>query len=238
MEWKKKWQMGGGTAEVSLSIDPGRAWKKEEEKFEDWEVVDTPPYEEMKRFHGTAPPPKKQITEHESESTEPVTTSGSIAERRGQELPSASTSKAAQTADDTKGELHPCDRCNSYHYVEDCVYYLPDDKWLEYYTTHMPSVPLRSPDPEGPLVKKHQIRMTESGRTMLEEDVEHRRKRMLDKGRKVPKDLSVAELRERWERARREEGSEDELATGSATVQEKKGYIKAVRPERSVRFVQ
>ncbi|KAK4508189.1 hypothetical protein PRZ48_001927 [Zasmidium cellare] len=243
MEWKKKWQMAGGTAEFSVSLDPGRIWgrqeeSKEEEQLEDWEVVDTPPYEEMKRFHGTAPA-KKDVLEQDHQNTEtaPASSAPSIAERRRQPVPQASELRRSQGSEDETKDLHPCDSCNSYHYIEECAYRLPEDKWLEYHATHMATQALNSRAPEGTHPKKN-YRMTESSQKMLADDHEYRRKTMLERGRREPKDPSAELFRERWERAEQEEeGSEDELA-GPANIHGREGnFVQAVRPARAVRFV-
>lgn len=221
MEWKKTWQIGGGTAEFSVSIDPNGLRKKKEEKFEDWEVITTPPYEEMKRFDGTAPPLNKHTNEHEDTSREPASATPPLAERRGQETPSMMKSTAMQTSSDGETDLRPCDRCNGYHYIDSCAYHLSEEGWLQYHDAHMPTHsnrPQRSLQPGGLIVNKTQSRMTDSSKKMLAEDIEYSKKRMLENGRAPPADLATLAQKEQNES--KDEGSEDELGISPVAIQQ------------------
>lgn len=57
----------------------------------------------------------------------------------------ASSSKQAsssRTTQDTEQELHACTSCQSYHYIQKCIYTLTWKGWLEYHQEHMPSEPV------------------------------------------------------------------------------------------------
>lgn len=223
MKWKRTWKTTSSTTtgKFSLALDPRWLRRREEEKLEDWEVIETPPYQEMKRFKGTGPPPSKQTEDEKATADAPTPSSSSIAKRRKQPIPSvpALSEKTEDKAE--QGDLHPCQRCNSYHYIDSCVYQLPEAEWLEYHDAYMSSEPLSPPEDAIEMrMKRTQLRMTESGKNMLLEDREWTKRRMLERGRKVQKDA--------WEQGeQKEDEDEDELVRHFAAPIKKKGKEKA-----------
>lgn len=204
-DFEKTWHGRSGTLTCRMS------WKKKkeeqsEEQLEDWEVVDTPPYEEMKTFKGReAPVQIGQLVRDAVDDTKP--SPSTIAEREKAGLLQALTSSESTKAEADEGELYPCERCNSYHYIETCIYHLPEQQWREYQQIYMSSQPYLPPDLGGTNFKRH--RMTNSGRRMLADDADWRKERTLESRRAaVPKDASGERFRQVWEEAEKETQTE------------------------------